>query len=195
MFSEMSIMSSCSRLQPYSDWKALCEACRLSEVLISHFTIWVFVLHPFEHVYIVSLAIVFFLFILFILTQSYAFMAYWRNKLWTIEKQVTLSHFDFIKSVLPYSSILWQAVFFFQQVPSILSYDILMLRKKCVIVLFWYFFSFFWNTFISCPSNSINMFSTINKILYISIEMISSKQVVITETTVRLMVVFFLMGI
>lgn len=152
MFSEMSIMSSCSRLQPYSDWKALCEACRLSEVLISHFTIWVFVLHPFEHVYIVSLAIVFFLFILFILTQSYAFMAYWRNKLWTIEKQAALSHFDFIKSVLPYSSILWQAVFFFSTSSKYSQLWYVKAKKKMFNSIILVFFLFFWNTLKTCKT-------------------------------------------
>lgn len=136
MFSEMSVMSSCSRLQPYSE-STLWGLQTLRGADLSLFTIWVFVLHPFEHVYIVSLAIVFFLFILFILTQSYAFMAYWRNKLWTIEKQATLSHFDFVKSVLPYNSILWQAVLF-----CFFYSDMLRLRKKCVVILFWCFFSF-----------------------------------------------------
>lgn len=92
MYSEIFNMSSHSCSQLYSEFKALCEACRLSRsddssglalLPLSLFclaSIWKCLRCIFSH-------LVFFLLILFIHTQPYAYMAYLQNKLWTIETQ------------------------------------------------------------------------------------------------------------
>lgn len=110
----------CSRL--YSDFKALCEACRHSKAQVrsAHssdlifFTLSFCLESIYENVYIVcSVFSSMFPLHTVIHTQPYAYMAYLRNKLWTIETSnlvtflpcITHNYF-FLYSGYPYLFVL-----------------------------------------------------------------------------------------
>lgn len=79
LYSEISIMSSRSCSHLFSEFKALCEACRLSKVQVCSdgssdlvlFTLSFFVLRLFENVYIVSSVILCFLLSVLLFTHNH----------------------------------------------------------------------------------------------------------------------------